>query len=243
MKRIFGSALVAMALCLASGIVLADTITLPTVTVVGISNDGARLACTGYECASFLESVGGVKTFYAPMAGMGESGGFGQVDMTRAQFCNQLSSQKPSGCDQGSPPSVPIYDPSWEANGCGTGGMANIFLSMLMDDLYKDHYSGSLDAPVHTSNGVNISFLGACDHHDGCWGSAGSRGNCDRTFRTEMENQCSGLSGADSEACLSIASVYYGAVSSDAATEHYDQSVADHTCAAWAYDMRRNSCT
>ena len=75
MKGIFGSALVAMALSLASGAVLADTITLPTVTVVGISNDGARLACTGYECASFLESIGGIATsFHSPVTGMGEGG-------------------------------------------------------------------------------------------------------------------------------------------------------------------------
>jgi hypothetical protein len=232
-----------MALCLASGIVLADTITLPTVTVVGISNDGARLACTGYECAAFLESIGGVKTFNTPLAGMGESGGGGGIDLTRAQFWILLSCQKPSGCDQGSPPSVPVYDPSWEANGCGTGGMGDLFLSMLMSSMFEDHYSGSLDAPMHTSNGVNISFLGACNHHDQCWGSGGARGTCDDKFLQEMKTACGGLATSDLSSCNGIAGIYYGAVSTDAATEHYDDSVSDHACAAWAYDMRRNGCT
>ena len=131
----------------------------------------------------------------------------------------------------------------WEANGCGTSGLANVFLSMVMDGLYSDHFSGNLDQPVHTSNGQNISFFGACNRHDECWGSAGARGKCDMDFRTAMEGQCSGLAGADLNACYGIASTYFGAVSSDAATGHYDESVADHNCAAWAYDMRRNGCT
>ena len=62
-------------------------------------------------------------------------------------------------------------------------------------------------------------------------------------FRDAMEGQCSGLAGADLGACFGIASTYFGAVSSDFATEHYDESVANHSCAAWAYDMRRNGCT
>ena len=242
MKGIFASALAALGLCLATGSAIATT-TFPTVVVRGTTIDQYSLACTGYECSGFLESIGGVSGFHTPVAGMGEGGGRGQIDLTRAQFCNQLASQKPSGCNALSPPSVPVYDPMWEANGCGTGAMANFFLSMVMDSLYADHYSGSLDAPMHTSNGQNISFLGACNHHDECWGSAGGRGQCDMDFRDAMEGQCSGLAGADLSACFGIASTYFGAVSSDFATEHYDESVANHSCAAWAYDMRRNGCT
>jgi len=243
MKGNFVTALTALVLCLSTGAALATT-TLPAVVVRGTSIDQYSLACTGYDCASFLESIGGISTSYrTPVAGMGDGGARGLVGLTRAQFCNQLASQKPSGCNPASPPSVPIYDPMWEANGCGTGAMANFFLGLVMDSLYADHYSGNLDRPVHTSNGQNISFLGACNKHDECWGSGGARGTCDMAFRVAMEGQCNGLTGPDSSACFGIASTYFGAVSSDAATEHYDESVSNHSCAAWAYDMRRNGCT
>jgi hypothetical protein len=242
MKRIFASALVALGLSLATGGALATT-TLPKVTVVGTTIDQFNLACTGYECTSFLESIGGVPPgWHTPVAGMGESGGFGQVDLTKAQFCNQLSSPRPSGFNPQSPPSVPVYDPMWEPNGCGTGGLEEIFYKLLMGSLYDDHFSGSLDAPTKTSNGQNISFLGACNHHDKCWASAGDRGTCDQDFYTEMMTACGAATGADLNACQGIAGIYRGAVSSDSATDHYDDTVDAHACAAWAYDMRRNGC-
>lgn len=242
MRRNFVSALVALALSLAAGSALATT-TLPKVTVVGTTIDGVRLGCTGYACGSYMLSVGGidVNSPLTPVAGMGEGGG-GELGVTKSQFCNQLASQKPKGCSPESPPSVPVYDPMWEANGCGTGGMEEIFYKMLMDSLYGDHFSGSLDAPTKTSNGVNISFLGACNHHDRCWASANPRGGCDDAFFKEMIAACGVASGADLGACKGIANIYAGAVASDAATDHYNDTVGKHACAAWAYDMRRNGC-
>ena len=242
MKRIFDSALVALGLCLATGSALATT-NLPPVKVVGITIDQVRLSCTGAACSSYLESIGGEEPqpIHLRQPNMGEGGG-GSLDVTRAQFCNQLASQKPSGCNRASPPSTPVYDPMWEPNGCGTGGLQDLFLSMVMDGLYADHYSGNLDAPMHTSDGVNISFLGACNHHDACWASAGTRGLCDDQFFAEMITACGAASGADESACKGIAGIYYGAVSSDAATAHYDATVGEHACAAWAYDMKRNGC-
>ena len=242
MKRNFASALAAMVLCIAAGSAWATT-TLPKVTVVGTTIDGVRLGCAGYACGSYMLSVGGidVNAPLTPVAGMGEGGG-GALEVTKRQFCNQLASQKPKGCDPASPPSVPVYDPMWEPNGCGTGGMEELFYKMLMDSLYGDHFSGSLDAPMKTSNGQNISFLGACNHHDQCWASAGGRAQCDRDFMDEMLAACDITMGSDQATCEGIASIYRGAVGSDAATDHYNESVDKHACAAWAYDMRRNGC-
>jgi hypothetical protein len=243
MKRIFESALVALGLCLATGSALATT-NLPPVKVVGITIDQVKLSCTGAACSSYLESIGGEEPqpIHLRQPNMGE-GGMPSVAVTRLQFCNQLASQKPSGCNRASPPSTPVYDPMWEPNGCGTGGLQDLFLSMVMDGLYADHYSGNLDAPMHTSDGVNISFLGACNHHDQCWGSGGARGKCDSAFFDEMRSQCAGLSGADFSSCNGMAGGYYAAVASDYATATYDAWANDLACAAWAYDMRRNGCT
>ena len=242
MKRIFATALVAFGLSMATGSALATT-TLPKVTVKGTTIDGVAMGCTGYVCGSYMLDVGGMMTNtpLTPVAGRGEGGG-AVLEVTKTQFCNQLASQKPSGCNPESPPSVPVYDPMWEPNGCGTGGMEEIFYKMLMGSLFEAHFSGSLDAPTKTSNGQNVSFLGACNHHDECWASAGGRGSCDGAFFDEMSTACGAASGADRDACLGIASIYRGAVSSDAATDHYKDTVDKHTCAAWAYDMRRNGC-
>lgn len=235
------SAAAALLLSLASGAVMAD-VTLPAVIVKGTTIDGSNVACYGYACADFLSSIGGVEPgFRTPKMAMGEGGG-GDLSITKEQFCNQLASQRPSGCNAASPPSVPTYDPMWEPNGCGTGAMANFLLERVMGGLYSDHFSGNLDTPVDVASGPDISFFVACNHHDQCWGSAQSRGGCDRTFFTEMTGQCDGLAGADYDACYGIAATFYSGVASDFATEHYDASVDDFACAAWAYDMRRNGC-
>lgn len=241
MKRNFASALAALALSLIGGSAMATT-TLPKVTVVGTTIDGVSLGCTGYACGSYMLSIGGIEVNspLTPVAGMGEGGG--GLEVTKLQFCNQLASQKPSGCNPESPPSVPVYDPMWEANGCGTGGMEEIFYRYLIDGLYGDHFSGNLDAPTKTGNGLSISFLGACNHHDKCWASAGARLTCDKAFYIEMMTACGAASGEDLNACEGIAGIYRGAVSSDAATEHYNDTVGKFACAAWAYDMRRNGC-
>ena len=236
------AALATLLLVLASGTAMAD-VTLAPVIVKGTTIDGTNVACYGSDCAAFLFSIGGVEPgFRTQQAAMGEGGG-GQLSVTKQQFCTTLASQRPPNCNAASPPSVPVYDPLWEPNGCGTGGLANFFAERMMGIAYSEHFSGNLNSPYKSANNGNISFQVSCNDHDRCWGSGFDRPNCDIDFKEGMFTACDVLtSPAEYGTCTGMASAYYSAVSSDGATEHYEEGLDALKCAVWAYDMKRNGC-
>jgi hypothetical protein len=241
MKGIIKTGLAALLLSFASGQVLADT-TLPPVIVHGLTIDNVRFNCRSVACADMLANFGGVPVS-EPLPATASIGSEGQLPLPKDFVCAVLKSMQPDDCSMSSPPSAPGFDAGWRANGCGTGPLANLFLSALMEGLFSDHYSGDLNAPLELSGGSKVSFLTACNNHDRCWGSGSDRGRCDLAFLGEMRSVCSHLGGNDQYSCYGMASAYHAAVASDRATPHYDASLANFTCAAWASDMKQNGCS
>lgn len=240
MKGVFKAGLAALLLCFSVGEVLATD--LPPVVVHGLTIDAVDFECRSIACADMLGTFGGIPVS-EPLPDVVSIGSEGQLMLSKKTVCDLLGYRKPEDCSASSPPSVPGFDPGWKPNGCGTGGWEDIFYGALVGGLFTDHYSGDLDAPMETSSGQNVSFLSACNHHDECWARGGDRLTCDNAFGTELNAACGVLGGSDLNTCQGMASVYRGAVSSDRATAHYYETVAAHTCAAWAYDMRRNGCS
>jgi len=162
----------------------------------------------------------------------------GDLELDKAKFCQNLKSKKPSSCSASNPPSVPGFDPSWEPNGCGTGGLANWIADKILSSAYTDSYSGEINAPF-----AGVSFLAACNAHDRCWGLAADKDQCDLAFRQTMDAACSGLSTTSGiNNCLGFSGIYHGAVTSDLGNSNYEDSVSDFNCAAWAADMEENGC-
>lgn len=155
------------------------------------------------------------------------------------KVCRSLRQKKPSGCDYSAPPSAPGFDPSWSANGCGTGPRANWFLDKALSQSNSSTYSGDLNAPF-----AGVSFLAACNGHDACWGQGMERSQCDLTFRSQLDSSCSGLSDPNSfNVCVGYAGLYHSAVSTaDASHEAYAAAVSELSCAAWVHDMKTNGC-
>lgn len=213
--------------------IYAQTTTLPPVVVTGQRIDGATIICRGYDCADAL--------FQTPITPFNPdvdsiSGDGPAVD--GQQFCQNLKAKKPSGCSANNPPPSPgIGVPgqaAWQANGCGTGGLANVFLDVALHLSASNTYSGSLNAPH-----PGVSFLGACNSHDMCYAVATPKGTCDDQFFTAMGGACAG----HGTACMDWAHAYRGGVGvSNAAQNAYNNSSSKRTCALWAMDMRDNMC-
>lgn len=154
------------------------------------------------------------------------------------QSCQNLKARRPPGCSATTPPPSPgINVPgqaAWQANGCGTGGLANVFLDVALRLAASNTYSRNLDAPH-----PGVSFLGARNSHDMCYAVATPKGTCDDQFFTAMGGACAG----HGTACMDWAHAYRGGVGvSNAAQNAYNNSSSKRTCALWAMDMRDNMC-
>ena len=218
------------------------TVTFPPIIVTAPRIGGGTVVCRGEACAGVLQSL----------QETGGSKGGDQSDhenptedipVNPAALCANLNANKPSNCSLSNPPPSPgITVPgqaAWSANGCGTGGAAEWFHEKILSYGFGDVYSGNLDAPY-----PGISFLAACNSHDACWGGANDRTWCDIIFEESMESACNSISNTSGwGSCRGLASAYHAAVSSDPATNNYNETVAERSCALWASDMRENGCT
>ena len=242
MKGLRKSAVIALLLSLAAGPALADITTLPPVRIHGVTIDNVEFKCRSLACADMLAGLGGVP-IQEPLPLYNSIGSEGQIPAPKDLVCAILASQQPGGCEMSSPPSVPGFDAGWRPNGCGTGPMSNFFASAMMDVIFVDHFTGNLDAPFESQDVGQISFLSSCNNHDRCWASGYDRPNCDQSFRNDLFTQCAAItSPGEYNTCTGMASAYFAAVASDAATPHYQQADAQASCAAWVHYMNENGC-
>lgn len=163
------------------------------------------------------------------------------VPIEKPKFCRNLKASQPANCSLSSPPPSPGIlvpgQPPFQANGCGTGRLANIFADAALEIAARPTYSGDFQAPY-----PGVSFRDACNGHDTCWAMGGGKDGCDFAFRQDMINACGGESAANN-VCLGFSGIYHGAVSnSGIAQSAYNNSVAGRTCALWANNMRHNEC-
>lgn len=206
---------------------------LPPVVVVGQRTDGGTIICRGYACAGVL----GILWARAPVLDVASI----SPEVDGDQFCQYLNASKPSGCSATNPPPSPGINvpgmPTWQANGCGTGPLANLFADVLLEIVTRPTYSGNFQAPY-----PGVSFSGACNGHDQCWAMGGIKDVCDYGFRQDMINACGGDSAANN-VCIGFSGLYHGAVTNTGmAQDAYNKSVSGRACALWASDMRENGC-
>lgn len=217
-----------------------STPTLPPVTVTAPRIGGGNVLCRGDGCAGMLDAMKEQINMEFLTQGLPIQD---DPPVSGQQFCNNLKALKPSGCNGSNPPPSPGISvpgkPAWQPNGCGTGGMANWFVDLVLEVTASQSYSGNLNSPYQ-----GVSFQGACNSHDQCWAMGGSRGVCDLQFRDSMNTACGQLGDAGSQAtCMGFASNYHGAVSTtNASNSAYANSVQGRICAIWANDMRENNC-
>lgn len=197
------------------------------VVVTAPTTTGGTIVCRGEACAGILRSLQG-SSFNETETSFFED----LPPVSLAEFCRLMKANKPQGCNRASPPSVPRYNPTWQANGCGRGALDRVIAGLLIPRVYRD-YSGNLNAPY---NGV--SFLEACNGHDRCWADGGDRSSCDMIFRTAMSNACAG----DSR-CETYASAYHASVGTNAATSTYNAGLAAYACAEWVANLDGNGCS
>lgn len=218
-------------LTLAAGVVSAGLPVLDSATVRGRADDGSVI-CRGAACADVLASMRidyQIDNFWAEMPAEGP-------ELSYEDFCRQLSSKKPSGCNAASPPIMAGINPAYRPNGCGPGGVVNAIgtaLALLVTE------TGDIDEPVR-----GASFLTACNGHDTCWSSGANRIACDAMFESAMRGSCETLgSGASGYYdCHGFAGLYASLVRSSKGTEIYNSRIRDRECAVWAGDMKANAC-
>lgn len=133
--------------------------------VEGVRIDGRTVLCTGTQCADVLRGLQ-IAALAEPLP-YEDTLPDTEPAVDGEAFCENLSDARPSGCSASNPPpspgiTVPGRQP-WQANGCGTGGFANLFVDAILTLSANTHYSGNLDAPF-----AGVSFRGACDGHDQC---------------------------------------------------------------------------
>lgn len=151
------------------------------------------------------------------------------------QFCRNMEMAKPANCDANNPPSSPGIDPNWIGNGCGDGSFKVAILEKVLE-LGMANYSGSLDNPL-----PSISFFGACQSHDQCYGMAPSKAWCDNAFGESLYSACSLGTSTYHSQCQALADAYVSAVEVGGMDAH-NQAQDDRACAAWAKDMEQNGC-
>lgn len=182
-KGIFALTLVGL---LGAGALLATT-DLPRVRAVYPTLTGGYVVCTGLACEGVLDD-------WQSRAGWIEyDASLPYTDsppIPEPEFCSGLKASKPANCALSSPPSVPGFDPTWKPNGCGTGAHYEILLEQGLGVIFGEDFTGNFDAPYRTRAGRIVSFLGACNSHDRCWGEANDRTWCDIAFRDSMVQAC-----------------------------------------------------
>ena len=198
---------------------------------------GADFSCRGIACSTSVneESLAAQLSFLEEFERYPDE----LPALDPVKVCKALRQKRPPGCNYSESPSVPGFDSSWTANGCGTGVRANWFLNAALSQSNSATYSGDLNAPF-----AGVSFLAACNSHDLCWGKGSDRAECDQAFRGQMEASCMAVpSGSSRNICIGYASLYHAAVSTtDASHEAYGRSASDFSCAVWTYDMKTNGC-
>lgn len=166
-----------------------------------------------------------------------------EVPIDEEFFCRHLKGSRPANCHYSSPPPVPGFTPNWQPNGCGSGPYVRLLGEQALGALYASNFTGNFDTPYRTRDGVLVSFLGACNAHDRCWGEGMDRVWCDETFRDRMYEACSVESSTSGYGiCTGMASAYHAAVSTNLGAEIYNQAFANRECAAWVHDMKANDC-
>lgn len=232
-----------ISICLATFYALASgTTDFPKMVVVGErQEDGEPLVCSSGYCFDSAQEEAALafmewKKVYSELP---------QDDppLNGERFCQLLAAKQPQGCSLSEPPASPgIPVPgqaAWQPNGCGTSPTSNWLLSHIVELGYDSVFTGNLNAPY-----PGVSFEGACNAHDACWGSAYDRTWCDINFQNDMNDACEVISSTSGWGeCRGLSSAYHAAVSTDQAGAHYQATVAERTCALWALDMRENECS
>ncbi len=210
-----------------------NTTTLPPVRAV-LSDLGTDVLCYGYECAGIL-NVMAPPLFVVEYATIADT----DVVIDHGEFCRQLKDKKPPGCDLSSPPSTPDTDANWQPNGCGNNWRVQAAMQLGIMAIVPDEFAGNFNAPYS-----GVSFLGACNRHDQCYGLAFDKAFCDSRFGDEMTAACGVVaSSAGHNVCDGLAGIYKGAVAATTfGNDAYASSVKAHTCAVWVKDMNVNGC-
>ncbi len=213
-----------------------STPVLPPVIVTGTRIGGGTVICRGMSCAGVLADLQVQTSLILYDQGM-PLGPDDDIPVDPGAMCNNLRQAKPAGCSLSNPPPSPGIGTNWQANGCGTGRLANLFADAFLEVASRPTYSGDLQAPF-----PGVSFRDACNGHDQCWAEGNARTTCDYAFRQNMISACGGDSPANNT-CLGFSGLYHGAVSTTGAAQAaYNNSVSARACALWASDMRENGC-
>lgn len=226
-KRFRIIAMCALVLCAAR--TQADDVTdLPTVKAV----KPFEPLCQGATCFSIWQSISIVEWDPATQELFTKGGG---DTLTKEQFCAEMSSKAPVGCDADNPPSTPGFDSQWVSNGCGDGSFSANFAEVAAG-LVVPNYQQNLDNPF-----PGISFLGACRMHDACYSTMVPKANCDYAFNGALQNACGLGSATYADQCQSLAYGMVGAVGIFG-DDAYAAGQQARECAAWAADMEENGC-
>lgn len=233
-KTLERAATVAVLACLITVANADDTTTLPPVRAV--PSDLGEIVCFGYDCADVLDGLTPIAPLF-PLEYDYISPDVGAV--SHDEFCEGLNDKKPFGCDASNPLSTAGTDPNWQPNGCGSSATDRVMMSAALYVIAPDEYRGDPDNPY-----AEVSFLGACNTHDACWGRGFDKVSCDADFQQDMYTACSTVAAPGGQnVCNGMASIYFGFVAgSEDGIENYDEAYSDHVCAMWAKDMNTNGC-
>lgn len=209
--------------------------------VTATATDGGDILCFRSGCEGILGGLLQDSLFeqmrLMNMQGLLDSDFEPELHVERSEFCERLKDSRPQGCSKSSPPSVPALDPRWQPNGCGVGGWQDVALGLIAG-LALPEFTGELDAPF-----PGVSFLGACNRHDQCYGIQLDKYSCDGRFREDMADACAGSTlGTALEICFSAGSAYHLAVTAHGDTA-YESAGAKWECARWHLEMKINGCT
>jgi len=210
------------------------------IVVTGQRMNTNNLLCVGAGCSSYLHAIGRDHAldgllFSNPLSAAG-SGSLPDFTFDREKFCEELEESRPHGCSSTRPPPVPGLGSGWRANGCGVGGWRDSALTLLAR-LALSNFTGDLDVPF-----PGVSFLGACNEHDRCYGLQAPKHACDSRFLFDMRQACSAnTANATMTLCNSTAAAYFVSV-----TEHgddaYESAGEELDCAQWHQAMEASGC-
>lgn len=211
---------------------------LPPVRAIGISTDGASILCYSADCALALLDL------QTPPFPRWDSEIGPEAPVDKQALCSALEYRiaqrykDPNGpkCNTEDPPSVPGLDPLWTPNGCGTGAAVESIAAKVTRLLFPD-FTGDLDRPY-----PGVSFVGACNAHDRCWGVQGDRLTCDDGFRIATNQACNAAPLSGRNACMGIASGYHAGVTSAIGDRNYQAAGKERTCAIYAKELKDNGC-
>jgi len=234
----------AFVLCAAGGKAVADPVLPPwegdPMELEGEMIDDGSILCTGDGCAALLDSLSreyrmDLYLLLNRPSSLDEAPTY-TLAVPTEQLCERLEESKPKGCSSSGPPSVPGLDPYWQPNGCGVGGWKDAAITVLAD-LGLRYFTGELDEPF-----PGVSFLGACNAHDECYGRQVGKLTCDGFFRLAMTGACdAGTLGDVREICYGAVSAYHAAVVNHGHAA-YEEASEDFACAQWHQAMESNKC-